>query len=95
MLKTIYASIGNSDDRLTQKQWADYAEEFVQTITDLSEQFFGVWYSESSSEYQNMCVAFEVGEGAEKELRQQLTRLRKDYVQDSIAWSEVPQTEFL
>lgn len=95
MLKTIYASIGNSDDRLTQKQWADYVEEFVQTITDLSEQFFGVWYSESSSPFQNLCVAFEIGEGAERELRSQLVRLRKDYVQDSIAWAEVPQTEFL
>lgn|SRR3982751_7044231 len=95
MLKTIYASIGNSDDKLTQKQWASFTDEFVQTVTDLSEQFFGVWYSESTSEYQNMCVAFEIGEGAERELRGQLTRLRTDYFQDSIAWAEVPQTEFI
>lgn len=94
-LKTIYASIGNSDDKLTQKQWAAFTDEFVQSITDLAEQFHGVWFSETTSEFQNMCVCFEIGEGAERELRSQLVRLRADYLQDSLAWAEVPQTEFL
>jgi hypothetical protein len=93
---TIYASIGNSDDKLSQCDWADYAEQFVDAITQACEQIYGVWFSESSSPFQNACVCFETGSrAAAEELQAKLTELREQFDQDSIAWAEVPETQFI
>lgn len=92
---TVYASIGNSDDKLSQTRWANFAEEFVDAITQAAEQIYGVWYSEPSSPYQNACVAFAVGSFVAEDLRATLARLRREYDQDSVAWAEVPKTEFI
>jgi hypothetical protein len=93
---TVYASIGNSDDKLSQIAWSGYVEEFIHAITRESEQIFGVWYSESSSPYQNACAAFKLGShAAAEDLEAILTELRKRYNQDSIAWAEVPETRFI
>lgn len=91
----VYASVGNSDDQLSQKVWSDYAEEFVNEITQAANKIFGVWFSESSSPYQNACVAFEVDRETADALRDTLTELRKFHKQESIAWAEVPETEFI
>lgn len=94
-LFTVYASIGNSDDTLSQKLWSDYADEFVTEITEAAGEIFGVWFSESSSRYQNACVAFEVDRETADKVRATLTELRKQYNQESIAWAEVHETQFI
>jgi hypothetical protein len=93
---TVYASIGNSDDRLSQRVWADYAEEFVTEIEASAEEIFGILFSEPSSPYQNACVAFQTGSrAAADDLRSALTKIRERFKQDSIAWAEVPETAFI
>jgi hypothetical protein len=94
-LKTIYASIGNSDDKLSQSVWSNFTQAFYDAIMPCADQIHGVWFSEPSAPFQNMCVCFEISEGAERELRGQLLTLRHDFLQDSIAWAEVPRMEFL
>lgn len=92
----VYVSIGNSDDKLTQSEWA----QFVSRTTSLVEGaalIHGRWLSEPSSAYQNACWCIDVHDepnGVEW-LRGALARLAADFRQDSIAWAEAPVTEFL
>jgi hypothetical protein len=92
---TVYVSIGNSDDQLTQHEWSGYAREVIELVRDLSEQVFGEWYSEPSSEYQNACIAAAVPEELLGELRRALTTIRTAFHQDSVAWAVAPETEFI
>lgn len=94
-LITVYVSIGNSDDKLTQTRWANFAEETLDAITQASEQLYGVWFSESSSPFQNACFAFSIGDLVAEDLRLALFRLRIEYDQDSVAWAVVSTTEFI
>lgn len=93
---TIYASIGNSDDKLGQAEWSRYAKEFVRTIGRHAVRVHGEWYSESASPYQRACMAFGIGADGEVALRRTLTALRAEFRQDSIAWVVVREpTEFI
>lgn len=94
-LTTVYVSIGNSDDKLTQLLWSEFVEDVIQNVTEWAEQIYGVWYSEPSSPYQNACVAFSISNVVVPELRKALTTIREHYNQDSIAWAEAPTTEFI
>ena len=91
---TVYASIGNSDDKLTQREWADYADQFMHLISGAAEQVHGRWYSSPASPFQNACVCFEIAPAAVDLLQDALTDLRRRYRQDSIAWATAA-TEFI
>jgi hypothetical protein len=94
MTITVYASIGNSDDKLTQRRWSEFADLFVTIIRAHAEQVHGVWYSRPDAPWQNACVCFEIGDD-EIPLRMELAHLAVEYEQDSIAWAEVDTTEFI
>ncbi len=93
-MTTIYASIGNSDDKLTQRQWADLVEEFFDGIAQAAEQIHGAWFSAPDSPFQNACCCFEIGGPSAAELKISLAETAHAYDQDSIAWA-VAQTEFI
>ena len=94
--KTIYVSIGNTDNKLTQEQWSkfcsvvDNAVRFYVT----EEYLYGAWYSESSSPWQNACWGFSIDRGVGS-LKEALTRAARQFDQDAIAWAEVGRTDFL
>jgi hypothetical protein len=90
---TVYASIGNSDDKLTQARWSEFADLFVTIIRAHAVAIHGVWYSRPDAPFQNACVCFEVDEDAVP-LRLELTHLCAEFEQDSIAWA-VATTEFI
>lgn len=98
---TIYASIGNSDDRLPQQQWSVYAQSFVTTIQRhvgphwLPGGVHGEWYSLSNAPWQNACVCFEATADQARLIRADLEELRTLHDQDSVAWAEVTRTEFI
>ncbi|WP_367139374.1 hypothetical protein [Saccharothrix sp. HUAS TT1] len=95
-LPTVYVSIGNSDDRLTQAQWSRYAEQFVQTVRRHAVRVHGEWFSAPTAPWQNACVAFEIDLDGQAALRRTLTALRAEFHQDSIAWAVVrDQVEFV
>lgn len=93
-MTTVHAAIGNSDDRLTQAEWADYTAAFVVLVREHADHVFGEWYSHPLSRHQNACMGFAVDEPATGQLRIALTDLRRRYRQDSIAWAAAT-TEFL
>lgn len=89
----VYMSIGNSDNKLSQLDWSDFAAKFESEIRNWADEVFGVWYSHSTSEWQNMCVAANLREP--ESVKHKLRELRDEYDQESIAWAEVPNTEFI
>lgn len=92
-MTTVYASIGNTDNKLTQQEWSRFVFEFQQCMTAFARDVYGVWLSESSSSYQNACIAIQTNEP--DNLRVALAMLAHTYQQDSIAFATVARTESL
>lgn len=91
----VYVSIGNSDDRLSQREWALYQIDLQQLLHDAGGLFHGEWYSNPNSIFQNACICMEIADAATPPLKIKLVMLAKKYRQDSIAWAIAPTTEFL
>lgn len=90
-----YVSIGNSDDKLTQQEWALF---FSQTALLLQRhaKVHGQWASEPASAWQNACWCIQVDTLTKAEfIKAELVGLADRFRQDSIAWAEVKDTEFL
>lgn len=92
--KTVYASIGNSDDKLTQARWAEFHGKFSAAVRSLALQVYGDWVSPGTDPWQNACIAFEIGYETSARLQRDLAELAAEYGQDSIAWAEA-DTQFI
>lgn len=92
---TVYVSIGNSDDKLTQTEWVAFIVNVRNRIKRSTAQIHGEWHSAPTSRYQNACWCFEIGHDDAALLRRDLTEIRMIHHQDSIAWAFVPETEFI
>lgn len=85
---TVYASIGNSDDKLTQARWAEFHGKFSAAVRGHALQVYGDWTSLTTDPWQNACIAFEIGYEVSERLQLDLAELAAEYDQDSIAWAE-------
>lgn len=96
MTTIVYISIGNSDDKLTQKEWSNYWGE-VSILLKPSDTIgvHGVWLSPSASPFQNACFCIEINDSFKAKIRGNLRYVARKFGQDSIAWAEVKETEFL
>ena len=86
-MTTIYVSIGNSDDKLTQKEWNHYCSDVWEALNAYLVKFHGEWFSLPNSIYQNACWCFEIVHNNEGDIREDLRILAGRYQQDSIAWA--------
>jgi hypothetical protein len=91
---TVYASIGNSDDKLSQERWGQFVRSFLSVIRASASQIHSEGHSSPTSAYQNLCVGFEIDEREAEDLRPFLADMAKRFGQDSIAWA-VATTEFI
>lgn len=91
----VYISISNSDDKLSQADWAGFFGDTHDAINDAAITVHGEWLSASASPYQNACWCVELHDPDAFALAGELGRLAAVYGQDSIAWAEVAKTEFL
>jgi len=92
--KTVYVSIGNSDNKLPQAEWYYFACEVKIVAEMYSRAWHGTWSSETLSAYQNAVFCFEVHPAHVETAKDRLRELATRYGQDSIAWAEA-ETEFL
>ncbi len=92
---TVYVSIGNSDDKLTQVEWAGFVAEVKDLVAEHAGQVYGQWFSVPDGPYQNMVCAFELDVREVDGVKAELVALRGAYRQDSVAWVQTPGTEFL
>jgi hypothetical protein len=84
---TITVQIGNSDDKLTQKEWSDFVTRMRLLLFAVPMHFHAC--SEGSMEWQNAVWVFEVEGDYEREwLKEKVKEIRKDFRQDSVAWTE-------
>lgn len=92
---TVYVSIGNSDDKLSQEDWSLFHGTVHRVLSRW--QLHGAWISESTSPYQNACwcVVLPDSEWTVTNVKQTLKAIASVYRQDSITWAEAPVTEFL
>jgi hypothetical protein len=103
-LVIVYISIGNSDDKLTQRDWSTFLVETDIVLADREVRRdaayqvlrrHGNWRSLPDDPWQNACWCVEVEDNAKEELQDELRQIAQSYGQDSIAWAECPKTEFL
>lgn len=92
---TVYISIGNSDDKLAQGDWASLYAAVDQVIQRAVLRIHGAWTSQTTDPWQNACWCVEIEETGAPWLRDRLANLALAYDQDSIAWAVAPTTEFL
>jgi len=90
MTKTITILIGNSDDKLTQKEWSLYVDEVdhairVKVYSNSEHSLHLTGAPETSSPYQNYCWVAVLTEPAIEELKETLSKIRKEYRQDGVA----------
>jgi hypothetical protein len=93
---TVYVGIGNSDDKLGQREWSEYVGQVAAVVDAHATQIYGWWFSPCDAPWQNATVAFRLPLGhAYTTIRTQLTEVRTAYQQDSVSWAVTPRTEFL
>jgi hypothetical protein len=91
----VYVTIGNSDDKLTQREWASFLLRVHLLLDHLAKVVHGSWYSGPGVEWQNACWCVEIPEERVDRARDGLRVLAREFRQDSIAWAEAPSVEFL
>ena len=81
--------IGNTDNKLTQQEWATFCSEFIRIVTSHSLVVHFCGGPSTWSTYQNLCMVAEVSRERPEweELITELTNLRVHFRQDSIAFS--------
>jgi len=91
----VYVGIGNTDNKLTQQEWADFVREVESTMSYFP--LHGAWFSRPDAPWQNACWLAEIDDPKAKFVegfKEHLRVLAERYNQDSIAWAEA-ETEFL
>jgi hypothetical protein len=88
-MKTVTIQIGNSDDKLTQREWSEFVIE-VNELVDANAanvHFFGApsgWLV-----WQNVAWVIQFDDAVVQEaFQKKLIEIRKKYKQDSVAWTE-------
>lgn len=90
---TVYVSIGNSDDKLSQADWSEFWGRVHHRVGS-APKVHGMWTSQSTWRWQNACWCIEVRDDYVDTLKAELRKLAKEFRQDSIAWAPA-QVEFL
>lgn len=91
--RTVYISIGNSDDKLTQVEWAEFYGMTDSLVRRWARHVHGAWLSAPDSSYQNACWCIQ-WLPEDTGLKLTLARYAAEFRQDSIAWAEAT-TEFI
>lgn len=91
--ETVYISIGNTDNKLTQQEWAAFWGSIDSLVRRWAIQVYGAWVSPSASPFQNACWCIQWST-RDTGLKKTLARYAAEYRQDSIAWA-IALTEFI
>jgi hypothetical protein len=93
-MKTVTIQIGNSDDKLTQREWASLIHDAGLEIWSSCVHTHFSGGSASNAKFQNYAWVVDMDERGIEALKPKLTEIRKHFKQDSIAWTE-GETKFL
>ena len=94
-MKTITVQIGNTDDKLTQAEWAHFFARMQLFISENSKEIYFSGVSLPCDPWQNACWVFCANhEENIPAIKKGASHLAKLFRQDSIAWTE-GETEFI
>ena len=95
MEENVYLSIGNSDDKLSQREWAQFITRVDAAVFNWNCKIHGKWFSAPDSMWQNAnwCLQFDSEEDM-KYAKEEIITIRRQYRQDSVAWA-VGKVEFI
>lgn len=84
----VHIAIGNSDDKLTQQEWAKFWGFVDMDVRKYAHSVLGAWLSSPSSQWQNAawCIDIEIPRHVAG-LRKSLSELARLFGQESIAWT--------
>jgi competence protein ComGF len=92
--KYCYVAIGNTDNKLTQQEWALFVETVRNVLNGYTRQIHVEGYSLGDKPWQNVVWGFDIDSQFTSKLQEALRITAYNFQQDSIAWSET-QTIFL
>lgn len=92
---TIYITIGNSDDKLSQVEWSRYISDVQRAISTWGGKVYGEWFSRPDVPFQNACFGASFDHDNIGGLLMNLRQIRELYRQDSIAFAIVERTELI
>lgn len=92
---TIYVTIGNSDDKLSQKEWAWFINDIRNEIKCWGGEVFGEWFSKPDSAYQNACFGAAFDHDKVGGYRASIRQVREVHRQDSVAFAVVDYTQLI
>lgn len=84
-MQTVVVQIGNSDDKLTQKEWSLFCAETELAVRKHCEQIHFYGGSPWNTPWQNACFVAEIKPEAIESFCQEITIIRGDSQQDSVA----------
>lgn len=95
---TLIIQIGNSDDKLSQREWSSFILEIDIILEGLVEWGRGTihfsGHSNPNEFWQNYCWVVEIDEDYLDQVKKSLIGIRSKYRQDSLAWT-LGKTEFI
>lgn len=91
---TVTIQIGNSDNKLTQNEWAAFCNKVHSLILFWDGNIHFSAPSVGWADWQNAAWVIAIDEEQAERLRHYLSEIRAEYKQDSVAWTE-GQTQFI
>jgi hypothetical protein len=91
---TLIVQIGNSDDKLSQKDWSRFGSEVDALIQDFAAEVYFSGHSHGLAAWQNYCWVFTAHQEGSLRILEELRGLAASYGQDSIAVT-IGHTEFI
>ncbi len=95
---TVYLTIGNSDDKLSQAAWSAYCDDVTYVVNAAARdggRVHAACFSSPTVPWQNAIWCVELDDGRAAVLRRALALLARRYRQDSIAWAQVDQVDMI
>lgn len=80
--------IGNSDDKLSQAEWAQFVRSVLDTVCGSADNVHFEGHTPQASPRQSVAVVFEISTDKRHELQGNLKDIKREFRQDSIAWVE-------
>lgn len=87
-MPSAYLAIGNSDDKLTQREWSEFIKEVDDRVSSMATEVHGRWFSAPDDPWQNACwsLHFKSDERLLDAART-IVEIRRTYKQESAAWT--------
>jgi hypothetical protein len=94
MDKTLIVQIGNSDNKLTQSEWAHFIARAHNSVSLLAHEIHFKGHSEPDAPWQNVCWVFvPMARWTEEDIAKELSKLAREHNQESIALT-IGDTQF-